>query len=95
MAANHKPNCNCENCAAAAACLDYSIGYAMQLESGVLKLYHLCKDGDQDNGAATWELVKTLARLATENDLRGYVTGLDNGMSAARAVMLRATNRLN
>ena len=77
------------------AYLNYALDYAMALESGVLKLYHLCKDDKQDNGAAAWELVKTLARMATQNDLRGYFTGLDGRMDAQRAEMLRAEGRLH
>ncbi len=84
-----------EAIAAKSAYLDHSIDYAMKLESGVLELFHLCKDGNQDNSAAAWELLKTLAMTASENDLRGYVTGLDGGASGARCAMLRAANRLH
>ena len=77
------------------AYLNYAADYACALEGGILRLYHLCKDGNQDNGTEAWELLQELARTASQNDLRGYITGLDGGMSAARAVMLRAANKLN
>jgi len=77
------------------AYLNYAIDHAMKLESGVLQLYHLCKEGRQDDGEAAWELLKTLAKLATENDLRGYIAGIDRRMDAASAEYLRAEKRLH
>ena len=91
---DHEPRCGCD-CANCKVFFEYLTEYTAKLESGVLQLFHLCKDGSQDNGAASWELLKALAMTASQNDLRGYLTGLDGGMSGARAVMLRAANRLH
>ena len=67
----------------------------MRLESGVEKLFDLCKDGRQEDGKAAWELLKTLRKLAKDNDMRGYFAGIDRQMDAARAEYLRSEKRLH
>ena len=57
--------------------LDYAVDYAKALESGILKLYRLCREGRQEDGAMAWALLKALAAMAEANDLRGQLAAAD------------------
>ena len=93
---NHKPRCNCEDCAAAdAAYLGYVEEYAKALEVGLLKLYQLCSKGEQSDGAAAWELLKTLAELAEANNLGAQLAAMDLDLDVRAAAETRRANRLH
>ena len=87
--ADHKRGCGCQICSKLARLdVGYVGEYAMALESGTLRLFHLCRDSEQDNSQVSWELLKSMAMMASQHDLRGYVTGLDTdarGAASARA----------
>ncbi len=89
----HKPLCDCEDCKH--ALFSDLLKYATALESGIQKLYHLCRDGGQEAGPMAWELLSALATMAEAEDLRSQLSAIDHFLDAQKAVDLRAANRLH